>query len=228
VHGQLLSHRFDLVVFDCDGVLVDSEVLSCRCLADVLARHGLAIDADEVMERFLGRSMAAVSDHFRTMTGRELPVSFHDELQTELTEAFQADLKALPHIREALAACGDRYCLASSSGPERLAMTLSAANLDRDFAGRIFTASMVAHAKPAPDVFLLAAREMGAAPERTLVIEDSINGVLAGKAAGMTVWGFIGGSHHRNRDGGARLREAGADRILRTFAEFVPEQASLS
>jgi beta-phosphoglucomutase-like phosphatase (HAD superfamily) len=85
---------------------------------------------------------------------------------------------------------------------------------------------MVAHAKPAPDVFLLAAREMKARPERTLVIEDSINGVLAGKAAGMTVWGFIGGSHHRAADGAALLRGAGADRILRTFAEFVPEPAA--
>ena len=83
-------------------------------------------------------------------------------------------------------------------------------------------------AKPAPDVFLFAAQQMKARPERTLVIEDSVNGVLAGKAAGMTVWGFTGGSHHHGRDGAAQLREAGADRILRSFAEFAPEQASVA
>jgi HAD superfamily hydrolase (TIGR01509 family) len=222
----LLIRQFDLVIFDCDGVLVDSEVLSCRCVAAVLTRHGLPIGAAEVMERFLGRGIAAIADHFRAATDAELPPSFHGELQAELTTAFRRDLTVLPHVRQALAACAGRYCLASSSGPERLAMTLSAAGLEQDFAGRVFTASMVAHAKPAPDVFLLAAREMKARPERTLVIEDSINGVLAGKAAGMTVWGFIGGSHHRAADGAALLRGAGADRILRTFAEFVPEPAA--
>ena len=223
---QLLSRRFDLVVFDCDGVLVDSEVLSCRCLAEVLASHGLVMDAGEAMERFLGRSIAAVAEYFRAAMGRDLPASFHSELQRDLTKAFSSDLNELPHVREALAACRGRYCLASSSSPERLAMTLSAVGLDGDFAGRAFTASMVARAKPAPDVFLLAARQMKARPDRTLVIEDSVNGVLAGKAAGMTVWGFVGGSHHHGRDGAALLLDAGADHILRTFAAFVPERAS--
>jgi beta-phosphoglucomutase-like phosphatase (HAD superfamily) len=104
-------------------------------------------------------------------------------------------------------------------------MTLSTAGLDQLFAGRAYSAGMVKHGKPAPDLFLLAAKEMHADPLRTLVIEDSVNGVLAGKAAGMTVWGFTGGSHHRNRDGATLLTEAGADRIIQSFAELLsPEK----
>jgi HAD superfamily hydrolase (TIGR01509 family) len=223
---QLLTEHFDLVIFDCDGVLVDSEVLSCRCLADALGREGLAMSADEAMERFLGRSIAAVATHFRAATGRDLSPSFHSELQARLTETFRRDLKVFPLVPEVLAACGERYCLASSSSPERLAMTLAAVGLDRHFAGRAYTASMVARAKPAPDIFLLAAREMAVRPERALVIEDSVNGVVAGKAAGMTVWGFIGGSHYRGRDGAALLKEAGADRVFAAFADILPEAAS--
>jgi HAD superfamily hydrolase (TIGR01509 family) len=126
----------------------------------------------------------------------------------------------MPHIRAVLDETDLPYCLASSSDPERIRMTLSVARLAHYFDGRIYSGSMVEHSKPAPDLFLLAAAKMGAAPARTLVVEDSINGVLAGKAAGMTVWGFIGGSHYAGRDGRKSLSEAGADRVFDSMADF--------
>jgi HAD superfamily hydrolase (TIGR01509 family) len=221
----LLTAGFDLVIFDCDGVLVDSEVLSCQCLSALLGRYGLAITPDQAMQKFLGRSASAVSDYYFLNTGRDLPPRFHGELLDLLTQAFREKLSVLPHLQTLLAGFGGRYCVASSSSPERLSMTLSTAGLDQLFAGSTYNAGMVKHGKPAPDLFLLAAKEMHADPLRTLVIEDSVNGVLAGKAAGMTVWGFTGGSHHRNRDGATLLTEAGADRIIQSFAELLsPEK----
>ena len=104
--------------------------------------------------------------------------------------------------------------------PERVDLSLRVTGLDRYFEGRIFNAAMVEHSKPAPDLFLAAAAAMGAAPARSLVVEDSVNGVIAGKAAGMTVWGFVGGSHHRNRPAAEKLKAAGADRILQSMTEF--------
>jgi HAD superfamily hydrolase (TIGR01509 family) len=227
VDWQLYPVPFELVIFDCDGVLVDSEVLSCRCVAELLGRYGLPIDADEVMRRFLGRPASAVADHFRDVTGRSLPASYHGELHDALTRAFRSELKILPHVSALLSTFEGRYCLASSSSPERLKMTLEIVGLDRTFAGRVYTAAMVKNGKPAPDIFLHAAREMGVSPADTLVIEDSVSGVTAGKAAGMTVWGFIGGSHHRGGDGETLLRQAGADHVFQSFAEFlaVPARA---
>lgn len=219
----MFSVRYELVIFDCDGVLVDSELLSCQCLAEMLSRHGVVTDREDAMRRFLGRSASAVADHFLATTGRPLPPSFADELQAALTDVFRADLQVFPWVREFLATYDGVYCLASSSHPERLAMTLSVTGLDRYFTGRAFTAAMVRHGKPAPDLFQFAARKMSAKPKNILVIEDSVNGVLAGKAAGMTVWGFVGGSHHKDGAGAARLTEAGADRIFHSFEELVPK-----
>ncbi len=220
----MLTAKFDLVIFDCDGVLVDSEVLSCQCLATLLGRYGLEMSPDQAMQKFLGRSASAVSDYYLLKTGRVLPSHFHSEMLELLTEVFREKLNVLPHLQSLLADYEGKYCVASSSSPERLGMTLSIAGLDKLFAGRIYSTGMVKHGKPAPDLFLLAANDMNADPRRTLVIEDSVNGVLAGKAAGMTVWGFVGGSHHRNRDGGTLLVEAGADRIIQSFAELLSRE----
>lgn len=218
----MLTAGFELVIFDCDGVLVDSEVLSCQCLADLLGRYGLAIDPAEAMQRFLGRSASAVTEHYRAATGRDLPPRFHEELLDLLTSVFARELIVLPHVRSLLANYAGRFCVASSSSRERLAMTLTTAGLEGIFTNRAYSAAMVKRSKPAPDLFLLAARDMGASPARTLVIEDSVNGVIAGKAAGMTVWGFVGGSHYRGRDGAALLGGVGADRVIQSFAELLP------
>lgn len=217
----MLVPKFDLVIFDLDGVLVDSEVLSCSSLAAMLARYGMAIGVDEVMRRFLGRSFQAVGDYFEGQTGGPLPERFAAELHAALMERFRASLRAMPHAGDVLARIGVRYCLASSSDRPRIAQSLEIAGLSAFFGERIYSSAMVARGKPAPDLFQLAASQMGARPERTLVIEDSESGVLAGKAAGMTVWGFVGGSHYIGRDACSMLLGAGADRIIASLTDLL-------
>jgi len=213
----------DLVIFDCDGVLIDSEVLSCSCLAETLAAHGVAMPLEEVVERFLGRGFAAVPAYYREATGRTLPDSFAPELRARQSERFIAALTPMPHVTSVLTSLERPYCLASSSDGERIRISLAVTGLDHFFEGRIFTAAMVERAKPAPDLFLLAAARMGVSPARTLVIEDSINGVLAAKAAGMSVWGFTGGSHYAGRDMTPALMAAGANRVFGSMTEFAAD-----
>jgi len=209
----------ELVIFDCDGVLVDSEVLSCQCLVDIFRRHGLDIELSEVFDRFLGRSATVHEAYFAKASGKPLPSGFRAEYRAHLMETFRTGLRPMPHVEEVLDRLDRPYCLASSSGMERIELTLSVTGLAPYFDGRVFDGAMVTRGKPAPDLFLLAADRMSAEPERTLVIEDTVAGIEAGKAAGMTVWGFAGGSHH-NRESGRRLMEAGADRVLASMEEF--------
>ena len=211
----------DLVIFDCDGVVVDSEMLSCQCLADALTGVGIEIGVDEVIERFLGRGFAAVADYCRSFRGRDLPDDFQGDLRRRLAEAFVTSLRPMPHVRDVLESLDVPYCLASSSEPARIGVALAVTALDGYFTDRVYHAGMVERAKPAPDLFLLAANEMAVSPSNTLVIEDSVPGVLAGKAAGMTVWGFTGGSHCKGGDVGRRLVEAGADRIVASMADLL-------
>lgn len=218
---------FDLVIFDLDGVLIDSEVISCGCLAEALAAHGLPLSVDEVMDRFLGRGFAEVVAHFAAHTGRAAPEALRADYKRRLVERFRAELRAMPHAAALLRHLSTPFCLASSSDPDRVRLSLGLAGLDAAFGERVFTASMVSRGKPAPDLFLLAAERMRAPPSRTLVIEDSISGVIAARAAGMTAWGFIGGSHQRNRDGRRRLAAAGAHRIFESLVEIHFEPAPL-
>ena len=212
---------FELVIFDCDGVVVDSEVLSCRCLAETLRRHGLVLDLDEVFERFLGRGFATVEEHYEHAVGKALPEAFRKDLKTCLTASFESSLQAMPHVRDVLDTLDRPYCLASSSDAERLRLTLGLTGLAAYFTGRVYHAGMVTRGKPAPDLFLHAAARMDAAAERTLVIEDSLSGVQAAKAAGMTVWGFTGGSHCVGRDAERALATAGAERVFTSMSDFM-------
>ena len=214
---------FDLVIFDCDGVLVDSEVLACSCLADAFHAYGVTLPLGEVIERFVGRSAAAVETYWRTVQGRDLPARFFADYRQRLEAAFAERLKAMPLAEEVLTKLPLLYCLASSSEPDRIRLSLSATHLDGHFGDRVFNTAMVENDKPAPDLFLLAARELNRPPERVLVIEDSVSGVRAGKAAAMTVWGFVGGSHCHGRDVAAQLTAAGADRIFDSLAELLPQ-----
>jgi HAD superfamily hydrolase (TIGR01509 family) len=212
----------DLVIFDCDGVLVDSEVLSCGCLCEALGRHGIDLPVDEAIDLFVGRSMVAVREHFRTL-GRALPDEFAVDLKEHVREVFAKALLPIDGIASVLGDLRSPTCVASSSDLDRVSFSLEVTGLSKYFGDRIYTSQMVKHGKPAPDLFLYAASAMQAEPEHTLVIEDSVSGVRAARAAGMTVWGFVGGSHYASRDGRAILQAAGADRIFADMSEFWPQ-----
>jgi|SRR5271165_3036461 len=209
----------DLVIFDCDGVLVDSEVLSCQCLSEVLAERGIALSEDEAVELFLGRSTAALLNHYRD-DRRFVPETFLPELKTRVLQRFTEALRPIAGIEAVVSRLESPSCVASSSDLDRVSRSLALTGLAPLFGDRLFTAQMVARGKPAPDLFLYAAAQMHAAPQRTLVIEDSVSGVTAAKAAGMAVWGFVGGSHYRSRDGRVMLYDAGADRVFDRMADF--------
>jgi len=208
-----VSSRFDLVIFDCDGVLIESEVLAIAAEARVFSRYGLPVDADFVFEHCTGLSwkseLAFMEDHFKV----KLPDAVTAEASAEIEHLLQTELVAMASIEAALDALSAPVCVASSSTPERLRLSLGKVGLYDRFAPHIFSSTMVKHGKPAPDLFLHAARSMKAAPARCVVIEDSVHGVRAGKAAGMTVIGFTGGGHCRSGHD-RRLLEAGADRLL--------------
>jgi len=213
--------RPHLIIFDCDGVLVDSEVLSCRCLCDALAGCGIEVGLEETLDLFLGRSLDAVLEHYQGL-GRPIPRQFPAELMAKVQETFRSALCPIDGIGPVLEDLKIPHCVASSSTLDRVSLSLSLTGLARHFGDRLYTAQMVDRGKPAPDLFLYAARRMQADPARTLVIEDSVSGVRAAKAADMTVWGFVGGSHYRARDGAASLLEAGADRVFARMADFWP------
>jgi len=205
-----LSPHVDLVIFDCDGVLVDSEVISCRAHAETLTRHGYPITADQVLVRFLG-----VSDREARMTieaelGRSLPDDFELQVKQATLQFYADGLRTIPHVDEAIAAIGLPKCVASSGTPEKIRHGLECAGLYDLLAPNIFSATQVKRGKPAPDLFLFAAGQMQASPARCIVIEDSVPGIAGALAAGMTVLGFHGGSHCRPGYADT-LRAAGAN-----------------
>jgi HAD superfamily hydrolase (TIGR01509 family) len=209
----------DLIIFDCDGVLVDSELLSCRCLSEVLSEFGIALSVGQALELFLGRSTKAVEQHYRDL-GQVVPDGFLPRLKAHVLTTFAGTLQPISGVAEVMSDLRVPFCVASSSDIDRVALSLDVTGLRAHFGERIYTAQMVRHGKPAPDLFLHAAERMGVQPARTLVVEDSASGVQAGKAAGMTVWGFVGGSHYRGRDGQAILSGAGADRVFARMIDF--------
>jgi HAD superfamily hydrolase (TIGR01509 family) len=201
--------NFDLIIFDCDGVLVDSEVISCRAHAEMLTRHGYPITSDQAFDRFLGRSMRKATLEIEAELGRRLPEDFQTQVYAEIFRLFAASLEATPHIDEVLTAIVTPVCVASSGPPEKIRTSLNHVGLYNRFAPHTFSAVQVSNGKPAPDLFLFAAGQMQASPARCLVIEDSLAGVTGARAAGMTVFGFHGGSHCRPNTADT-LRAAGA------------------
>ena len=204
-----LNAKFDLIIFDCDGVLVDSEVISCRAHAETLTRYGYPITADQVFDRFLGRSMRQATREVEAELGRKLPDDFQTQVYAEVFRLFATSLEATPHINDALAGITLPACVASSGPPEKISASLNRVGLYDRFAPNIFSAVQVRNGKPAPDLFLFAAGQMKTMPERCLVVEDSVAGVTAAQAAGMVVFGYHGGSHCRP-DTADTLRAAGA------------------
>ena len=194
---QVLGSNVELVIFDCDGVLVDSEVISCRAHAETLTRHGYPITSEQVLTRFLGVSDREARQAIETELGHKLPDDFEQQVKTATLRSYADDLRLIPNIDTAIAAIDLPKCVASSGTPEKIRHGLTCAGLYDLLAPHIFSASQVKRGKPAPDLFLFAAGQMRASPERCVVIEDSIPGITGALAAGMTVLGFYGGSHCR-------------------------------
>jgi HAD superfamily hydrolase (TIGR01509 family) len=184
---------FDLVIFDCDGVLVDSERIAVRIDAVVLDRLGWALTEAEIIERFVGRSEAYMVSEIEAAIGRPLEHGWDAEFVPLYRDALAAELEPVDGIVEALDAIAIPNCVASSSSHERLRFTLGLTGLLDRFDGRIFSATEVANGKPAPDLFLHAAATLGADPARCAVVEDSRYGVEAARAARMHAFGYAGG-----------------------------------
>ncbi len=208
-----------LVIFDCDGVLIDSEMISARMLVEELSKLGLSIDLDYVARHFLGRSYPVVMETIRREFGLDLPPAFEDRYRERLLAAFQTDLRIMPGVRAVIERLAVPCCVATSSSPRRVAMSLALVGLAPLVEGRVFTASQVSRGKPAPDLFLFAAAQMGVAPAECLVIEDSLTGIRAARAAEMPVWRFTGGSHLQGRDG-PEPDDARPDARFSSFADF--------
>lgn len=186
---------FDLVIFDCDGVLVDSEALACVVHADVLTAYGYPITAEQVHARFLGRSAREARAEVEGELGRTLPDDYTAQLKSTIDRVFGEKLQPVPHVADTLSALTHRVCVASSGTPTRIRSSLATTSLIHHFGEHLYSALQVERGKPAPDLFLFAAAQMGVSPERCVVIEDSVPGVTGAVAAGMTVFGFHGGSH---------------------------------
>jgi len=183
----------DLVIFDCDGVLVDSERLAIKVDVEVLARLGWPLSEAEVIERFVGVSDAQFKREVESHLGRRLAADWEAEFEPLYRSAFEAELRCVEGIVEALDLITHPTCVASSGSHEKMRFTLGLTGLYERFEGRIFSATDVARGKPAPDVFLHAAERMAVEPEACVVVEDSAMGVAAARAAGMRVLAYAGG-----------------------------------
>lgn len=191
-----------LVIFDCDGVLVDSEPIALEVLVDALAFKGIVMDADGAAERFLGRSIASMADVVRQEFGVEIDQEFLRQMREALYARFRRELQPIAGIKQVVTTLKERgiaWCVASSSQRERIELSLAATGLLEHFKPSIFSATMVKNGKPAPDLFLYAAAAMGVDPAACLVVEDSPAGIVAAQAAGMAVYAFTGGSHTIHR-----------------------------
>jgi len=204
------------VIFDCDGVLVDSEVLALEVELAILAEQGLRFEREDYVTRFMGLSHEAFHDvidvEAKKRLGRSISEDIRDEMARRLRQTMIARLTEVPGANAAVAGTPLLKAVASSSTREGLERKLRQVGLWSHFEPHVYSADHVANAKPAPDIFLHAAAQLGVRPAECLVLEDSVNGVVAARAAGMRVWGFLGGSHVH--DGfGSRLMADGAERL---------------
>ena len=197
---------FDLIIFDCDGVLINSEPISNRVLIEALAELGLHLTYGEAISTFVGKSLVSNKLYIEERIGKPLPSDFASSLQMRILEVFESELLPITGIHKALEDIAQPVCVASSSNKEWIHSALEIVKLLPRFENSIFSASQVKHGKPAPDVYLYAAEQMGVLPSKCAVIEDSPTGVTAGFSAGMTVFGYTGtfaaeelsraGAHH--------------------------------
>jgi HAD superfamily hydrolase (TIGR01509 family) len=200
----------ELVIFDCDGVLVDSDRIALRIQAERITALGLPTTYEDCVRDFLGLGMPATLRILGERLGRAVPAGWEEELGAAVESAFRRELEPVPGVVDALDRIDLPTCVASSGSHEKMRLTLGLTGLWERFAGRIYSADEVSRGKPAPDLFLHAAASMGAAPERCVVVEDSPAGVAGAVAAGMRALGYAGGGE------ATPLRRAGAE----TFASM--------
>jgi HAD superfamily hydrolase (TIGR01509 family) len=218
---------FDLVIFDCDGVLIDSELLSVEADLACLAENGIVdLSGDDILDRYTGISMAGMLADLETRYGRSFP-DFAARHHERLSALFESGLRPIRGIADVLAALDCKICVASSSTPERLRHALTLVDLFDRLHPHIFSATEVARGKPAPDLFLHAANQMAVEPGRCVVIEDSVPGVIAAAAAGMTAIGFTGGGHCRPGHD-SRLYAEGAAVVIDGMAQLSSALARLN
>lgn len=199
---------YQLVIFDCDGVLVDSEPIANRVFADMLRELGVSVTMEYMFEHFVGYSMVHCLGIVRELLGHEPPADFAARCRERTAQALAQELQPVEGIAGVLDALRIPACVASSGDHDKMRTTLGLTGLLRRFEGRLFSVTQVAHGKPAPDIFLYAAEQMAVAPEQVAVVEDTPVGVTAGRAAGMTVFGYAA------RMPAARLRAAGASAVF--------------
>jgi HAD superfamily hydrolase (TIGR01509 family) len=207
------ERMFEAVIFDCDGVLIDSEVMACQIAAEELTKLGYVITGEEVVRRFAGRNAREMEAEVESDWGHRIPESYRTAVRERRADFYATDLNAIAGVEEALRSLSLPVCVASSSSPETLRVGLSAVGLYDRFAPNIVSAKTVARGKPDPDIFIFAAGWMKVSPLRCLVVEDSIPGVQAAVRAGMTVLGFCGGSHCAPGHD-KKLLEAGASKAF--------------
>jgi HAD superfamily hydrolase (TIGR01509 family) len=212
-----LPQGLDLLIFDCDGVLVDSEILSMRAYQSLFAELGAA-PADEIWAQCVGHTRADIFTIIEKAVARVAPEELRDELWPRTKKLFAKELKPTPGVVEFLEGLEGPRCVASSSAPERIHYSLECAGLLKFFDGHLYSARYVQRGKPWPDIFYYAAEKMGVAPETALVIEDSTPGVIAARAAGAKVIGYLGGAHIPANHG-ERLIQAGAQAVAASWRE---------
>ncbi|WP_018149558.1 HAD family hydrolase [Henriciella marina] len=210
------------IIFDCDGVLVDSEIIAIAVEREYLGGRGLVYDDETYISRFVGlhnRDYHAALRADASDRGIALPADFPAIIQAAIWTRFTSELRAIRGAVELAAAFHGPVAVASSSEQDKLHRKLEMTGLAPAFGHHIYSADLVEHGKPAPDLFLYAAERLGTAPDTCLIIEDSENGVRAGRSAGMQTVGFTGGAH---ADAGLRerLEAAGAHHVAASFAEI--------
>ena len=202
-----------MVIFDCNGVLVDSEPLATAIVSQEFMRIGFPLTPELIARYFTGRRPADMFAEVEAVTGRKLPIDFAATVASTILRRFRGELHATPHMAHALSWLRGPKCVASSSPIDRIRVSLESTDLIRFFDPYLFSASDVKDGKPAPDLFLHVAEKTRVYPSKCIVVEDSAVGVAAGVAAGMTVIGFIGGSH-AGAGLSRQLRAAGARAVI--------------
>ncbi|MEO1284374.1 MAG: HAD family phosphatase [Pseudomonadota bacterium] len=208
----------DLVIFDCDGVLIDSEVIACAADAEALSTIGYPITIERVVERFAGVPADAMYETIEAEMGHALPADFKDQVDQRILDKYRTELTAIEGIKEVLSEIRVKKCVASSSTPSKLALGLVETGVFDLVYPHVFSTVLVERGKPHPDIFLYSARVMGVDVSKCVVVEDSVAGVTAAKAAGMRAIGFTGGSH---------CLRGHADKLIAAGAEIVIDEMHL-